>query len=148
MSQLTCIACQLPIYRGARAISLDFGAVEQSQKSGRDTIKVHATDLIHFGCIHTYMSRINNEVYDSIREFDKQEIRKKVVAELREELKQEVYDEIGDEMKNTCAVCQAELEEEEEEDEDPIVQSAIVRGPQEPAPLPPSPFANIPFGFK
>ena len=122
--------------------------VEQSQKSQRDIVKVHATDTIHFGCIHTYMSRINNEVYDSIREFDKQEIRKKVVAELRDELKQEVYDEVGDEMKNTCAICQAELEEEEEEDEDPIVQSAIVRGPQDPPPLPPSPFGNMPFGFK
>lgn len=122
--------------------------MEQSQKSQRDKINVHATDVIHFGCIHTYMSRINNEVYDSIREFDKQEMRKKVVAELREELRQEVYDEIGDEMRTTCAVCQSELEDEEEEDQDPIVQSAIVRGPQDAPPLPPSPFGTMPFGFK
>ena len=147
MGQLTCIACQLPIYRGARGISLDFGVVEQSEKSGRDTLKTHATDLIHFGCIHTYMSRINNEVYDSIREFDKQEIRKKVVSEMREELRQEVYDEVLDELKTTCSVCQAELEDEEDEDQDPIVKSAIVKGPELPPPLP-NPFGQPFNGYK
>lgn len=90
------------------------------------------------------MSRINNEVYDSIRDFDRQEIRKKVVAELREELKQEVYDEVLEELGRTCAICQAELEEAEEEDNDPVVQSAIVQGP---APLPQPPFGFFP-GFK
>lgn len=155
MSQLTCLACQLPIYRGQRAISLEFGVVEQSEKSGRDVIKGYATDKIHFGCIHTYMSRINNEVYDSIREFDRKEIRKQVVAELRDELKQEVYDEVTDEMRTMCAVCQSELDDEEE-DLDPVVQSAIVRGenpddqptPLPPTPLPPSPFGFVPFGIK
>ncbi len=94
------------------------------------------------------MSRVNNEVYDSIREFDKKEIRKQVVAELREELKQEVYDEVVDEMRTTCAVCQDELDLGEDEDLDPIVQSAAVRGPDTSV-LPPSPFFGpIPFGMK
>lgn len=97
------------------------------------------------------MSRINNEVYDSIRDFDRQEIRKKVVAELRDELRQEVYDEVVDELGKVCAVCHVELDtgEEDEEDQDPIVQSAMVVGDQlmqpQPIPLPPSPFGLPPI---
>lgn len=136
----------MPIYPGQRAINLEFGQVEKSTKSQRDIVKGYVTDTIHFGCIHTYMSRINNEVYDQIREFDKKEIRKTVIAELRDELRQEIYDEIDEEVRTTCSVCQAELEVEEEEDGDPVVQAAIVRGPEMPEPLPPNPFGFPPFG--
>lgn len=138
----TCMACQLPIYLGQRAINLEFGTVEQSTKSQRPVVKGYAIDTIHFGCIHTYMSRINNEVYDSIRQYDKQEIRKQVILELREELRQEVYDEIDDELKTTCAVCQERLEDEEAEEEvedlDPAVCSQIQYAPEQPNfPAPP-----------
>lgn len=146
MSQLTCISCQLPIYKGQRAISLEFGQVEQSSKSQRDIIKGYAIDTIHFGCIQDYLGRIDGELYDSIIAHHKQVIRKQVVTELRDELKQEVYDELVDEMGRTCAVCQAEIDEgmaEDEEDMAPIVQGAMIQGPP---PLPPSPFIAPQFG--
>jgi len=154
MTQLTCIACTLPIYRGQRAISLEFGQVEQSQKSQRDIIKGYATDTIHFGCIQEYLGRIDGELYNSIIEHHKKIIRKQVVEEMRDELKQEVYDEVVDELGRTCSVCHDEIEEVmegeeeeeevEEEDPDPIVQSAMVQGPQLPTP-PWSPFPPNPF---
>lgn len=111
MTQLTCIACTCPIFKGQRAISLEFGQVEQSQKSQRDIIKGYAVDTIHFGCIQDYLGRIDGELYDSMMAHHKQVIRKQVVADLRDELKQEVYDEMVEEMGRTCAICQAEIDE-------------------------------------
>lgn len=158
MSQLTCIACQLPIYRGQRAISLEFGQIEQSQKSQRDVIKAYATDTIHFGCIQEYLGRIDGELYDSIMTHHKQVIRKQVIEEYRDELKQEIYDEVVDDIGHTCAICQGELETAMEEDEDiedtPIAQTAVEQGPPPTPswlnnPLPPSPFAiPLPNGHK
>lgn len=141
---LTCIACQLPIHRGQRAINLEFGQVEQSQKSQRDIIKGYATDTIHFTCIGEYLGRIDGELYNSIMEFHKQAIRKTVVAELREELKQEAYDEVLEEVGRTCSVCKEELDAEELEDEDPIVKSAVVQGSTLPNIPPwPTPFERV-----
>jgi hypothetical protein len=148
---LTCLACQLPIYRGQRAISLEFGQVEQSQKSQRDIIKGYAVDTIHFGCIQDYLGRIDGELYESIMAHHKQVIRKQIVIEMRDELRQEIYDEVVDELGRTCAVCHDEIEEageeddneKEEEDPDPIVRSAMVQGPQPPSiPWPVLPFPN------
>jgi hypothetical protein len=139
MANLTCIACQNTIYRGQRAIVLEFGTVAQSEKSGRDVVKEYASDTIHFECIQTYLGNIDGEMYEAIMKYHKTAIRREVVEELREELRQEVMDEVIDTMGRTCAVCNDEIKEMGAEDDDRLVQTAKVTGPPPPMffPAPP-----------